>query len=873
MYRAHDARLGREVALKVLPDEMARDPERRGRFEREARVLASLNHPNIATLHGFEQDGDTSYLVMELVEGETLAERITRGAISVGDARPLFLQVADALEAAHERGVIHRDLKPANIMVLPDGRVKLLDFGLAKAMSGEDPAGRDVSTSPTLTVAATQRGEILGTAGYMAPEQARGAGVDKRADIWAFGGCLLESLTGQRVFPGDSAPDILAAVLRAEPDFSALPADVSSSIAHLLQRCLTKDRQNRLRDIGEARVALAHDEAAPAPVVTRAGRVGGGTGVRPWWLAATAVIAVVAAAGGWWMALRTVGEPQARHRRFTLDAGSFIDFPDEYGGPVISPDATMIAFVDRDRLFVRDLANLTPRELPDTAGAQRPFWSPDSNWVGYFTGTRDGTGVVRKVPVTAGASTSLASTPFGEAVGASWSTEDEIIVALAQFSGEVQQISGAARLFALSANGSTFRPFDVPGRDRAEVDSGFNFPHHLRDRETLLAVNGSGTLVAVRGNARWTLVQHPGETVAFPVSGAGYVVYQRDIPSRGIWGVRFDPSHPEQVGEPFQVSPVGRRPSLAADGTLVYSTIEGESHQSLTWVDRSGVVLEPIPIEHDSFIGLQISPDGTRLAVSADDNGNFDIWTIDLRGGTETRLTVDPAFDADPAWSPTGDRVVFTSPRDGRWALFLQDASGRGALERLPTGAVGPFYPKFEPGGNALLYFAQRVETDFDIWRYAFDTQESIPLIQGPDREFHLELSPDGQLLLYSRAQVADPGGRSLYLTRYPSLDGETLVAASGARVGLWSPKGDEIFYSDADNRLVSVPVETAGTVRLGTPEILFEGDTLGARLVTDDSRAQFATPDGERFVVVRTLSEPRVVAALLQDWMPDTEE
>ena len=871
VWQATDTQLGRDVAIKVLPDLVAQEPERLARFEREARVLASLNHTNIATLFGIERDGDTLYLVMELVEGETLAERIARGAIPAAEAVPVFLQIAEGLDAAHEQGVIHRDLKPANIKVAPDGHVKILDFGLAKAMADEGDAGgpTSASMSPTLTVAATQRGEILGTAAYMSPEQARGVAVDKRTDIWAFGCCLFESVTGTRVFPGDSAPDILAAVLRAEPDFLELPADMSPPLEQLLRRCLTKDRRARLRDIGEARFALEGYDQAPGPPGREPSRGPGGPPT--WWWLASGVAVLLVGATGWWLASRDAEPPVLRHRSFALAAGEIADYRDPLGGPVISPDGTMVAFVDQERLFVRDLAALEPRELPDTFGAERPFWSPDSAWIGYFTDTRQSAGAVRKVSVRGGSSTYLGKTPFGEARGASWGPDDELLVALS----DLIVLTGASAdggLFTLSANGGEMSPFAPPGRDDDD-DSIHAFPHHLPDGETLLAVADGDTLIAARDDGTWTLAQHPGEQIAFPVYASGHVVYQRGtLPSRGIWGLRFDPSSPGRTPEPFQVSPVGSRPSLSADGTLVYHTTEGTDREQLAWVDRLGTLLEPIGTVTAGLDAPRLSADGTMLAALVwDDEGNGDIWTFDLQDGAATRVTVDPALDIDPAWSPTGDRLVFSSFREGPSALFLQGALGRAAVERLQTGPLQPFWPRFEPGGEAVIYQAQNPETDWDIWRFAFDSQEVTPLVQGPDQEFWPELSPDGQLVLFSRSTAAELG--SLYLAQYPSLNGQTVVSGPGARARAWSPDGDEIFYSDAENRLVGVAVDTTGTVRLGTAEILFDGDTIDVRLASLSSRAQFATPDGERFVVVRTLSKSRVVATLRQDWMPVAEE
>jgi Tol biopolymer transport system component len=888
VYRARDTHLGREVAIKLLLDEVSSDAERLARFEREARVLASLNHPHIATLHGFETEGATRFLVMELVEGETLADRIARGAIPIEEAIPMFVQIAEGLEAAHEKGVIHRDLKPANVKVAANGKVKILDFGLAKALVDElgAAASSALSHSPTLTLQATQRGQILGTAAYMSPEQAKGNTVDRRSDIWSFGACLFEALAGQRVFQGDDAPELLASVLTREPDWTALPAATPRHIRALLRRCLVKSPRERLHDIGDARIELAlpleESESSAGTSAVLPASTSKGSRAR---IALAGVVigaALVAAAWAWWALRRDLGAPEPTLRKFSIEAGTnLLVWQDGLSGPVLSPDGKRIAFVHQDRIWVRDLASLEPRALPGTERGERPFWSPGNDWVGYFVGASTRAGTLWKAPIEEGPPTLLGRLPASTAYGATWSPAGEIIVA----STNVDEVA-KSRLYAIDAGGGQFRDLTMEGR--AE-DAGELFPQLLPDGETLLAVEVDAgdrwSIVARRGGVRSELAHHPGERLTFPVfSAAGYVVYQRKPPtplwwdSAGIWAFRFDPEKLAREGAPFRVSATGFHPSLALDGTLLYHTIEGESLEQLAWVDRSGKLLETLGEPHGNIDTPEISPDGRRIAYAAgdaqNDVSNMDLWILDLEDGSRSRLTVDPAVDIDPEWSPDGSLIAFASERSGSGDIYVQAASGRGSARPLVSTPAPEYGPEWEAGEPGVLFSAYDRESGWSIWRQPPGGEPTL-LHRDPGGLSVLPtLSPDGRLLAYVARALNQPFS-SVYLSRLADLEERWQVSEANGSAPRWSSTGDEIFYVEPrTNTLVVSAVETEPEVVIGRPKTLFSGADLPAALRGVDGRPLFdVTRDGQRVLVVLNVRQERVVATFVENWHLESAE
>ncbi len=861
VYRATDTRLSRDVALKALPDEVARDPERLARFRREAQLLAALNHPNIAAIHGLEEVDALPFLALELVPGHDLAALMKGGAMPFLQAAGLALQIADALESAHEMGIVHRDLKPANVKVTPEGKVKILDFGLAKAL---DPLpGRPVSAShsPTMTAAATRAGIILGTAAYMSPEQARGAAVDKRADVWAFGCVLLEMLTGRGVFTETTISDTLASVLKTDPDWTALPADAPERLRRLLKRCLQKDARLRLRDIGEARIALSEilagtpDEArAVAPGAAAPAR---GAGRWP----TIAIGGVILAAAATWMAMsltRTEAPPEGALRRFEVGREGLQ--ADPHLAPAISPDGRRIVYASEDRLWVREIDSVEPRALPGTEGGQFPFWSPDSVMVGYVRGND-----LWRVPVQRGQAATIASSlgSFSPASGLTWSEDDRIVYT-----------KGDSGLIEINAMGG--EPRDLLAPDGKETD--FHQPSSLPEGRGVLFVVHRATgpdaiCVFVNGERRAVLTIE-GESLSRPVyASSGHVIYRRGGARSGLWAIPYSHQRLEPTGEPFLVTQDADYPSTAADGTLLYVRGASLGQQQLVWVSRAGAIEGTVSQPQTRIASPALSEDGERIAVMAQENENWDIWIHDIARATRTRLTFSPIMDWDPAWTPDGRHVVFWE--GATRAISRIPADGTGAVERLvaqdlPDSGV----PSISADGSQMVFWSRPSPNVDDIWVMPLSGERTPrPLLQTPAREDHPRLSPDGRHILY----VSDESGRNeVYLTTFPGAEGKGQVSADGGTTPRWGARGDRIFYvqsEDRDRRLVEVPVAHDPAIRLGAPRNLFGARDAGLDL-SDNARFDVAS-DGERFLMIKTLRPEgeRPTLVLVDNWMAEFRE
>ena len=697
VYRANDFRLKRHVAIKILPDEVARDPGRLARFEREAQLLAALNHPNIATIHGLEESGHTRCLVLELVEGQTLAARMQASPVQAKEALDIARQIAEGLEVAHERGIIHRDLKPANVMITPDGGVKILYFGLAKALEGAGPAvgSPDHSQSPTMTAAATRAGVILGTAAYMSPEQARGRSVDKRSDIWAFGVILFEMLTGRTMFAGETVSDTLAGVLRAETDWRTLPAGLSSAAVRLLRRCLERDPRLRLRDIGEARITLADIVAgreleSPAPMPA----VGSTRGVGPV-LAVVGALVLAAAAGVAGFMMRTA--PESRVRKFSLE----IENLGALSGFTISPDGETLAFVNDDHLFVRRLDTLEAREVPGTKGAEAPFWSPDSQSIGYFAEEK-----LVKVAVRGGESSVIAKLPheIGRGVGASWRVD-----------GTIALTTGSHAIYTVPARGGDPKVLVAqPGEGGA--DDHFHEPAWLPGTDAVLyAIHhvsaGHVDTLAVHTAGRSRVVfALEGQNLRNPVySTTGHILFQREPDNAGIWALPFSISRLETEGEPFLVVTKGAVPRVSDDGTLIHSFGDGNGMQQLVIDNRKGEVVRALGQPQPGICCLALAPDGNRIALTAREGDDPDIWVHDATRGTKTRVTSDPAWDNMSQWSPDGRQLLYATGEE----LAIRAADGTGDPLNLGEGVA----PAFTPDGEWVVYSKVENQTSSDMWR------------------------------------------------------------------------------------------------------------------------------------------------------------
>jgi Tol biopolymer transport system component len=864
VYRARDAKLGRDVALKILPDTFASDPERLARFEREAKTLASLNHPNIAHIYGFEEGPDvasgfsrTRALVMELVEGEDLSQRIARGPIPIDEALPIARQIAAALEAAHEQGIIHRDLKPANIKLRPDGTIKVLDFGLAKAV---DPAGAASSSGATITSPAmSMQGLIIGTAAYMSPEQTRGKAVDRRADIWAFGVVCYEMLTGRRAFEGEEISDVLAAVLRQDIDWNVLPANTPLPITRLLERCLDRDPKQRLRDIGEARVTIDRAISGAPAVAASAGKV---DSPRPAWRRAMPAAAVVVASAltglGVWALTRPAPVPPVPVQRHPLVLAGPATYVGETGGGLaVSPDGTLLVYPVQEGgkrlLHLRALEQLEAQLIPGTDGAYNPFFSPDGQWIGFFTNPE---GKLKKVAVRGGPALTLSET--GVPLGA-WLADDTIVF--------TRQESGGWSLMRVPAAGGSAVTLTTPDAANREIRHGF--PEPLPGGNAILFSIAIGSIIfddariAVLSLAtgKYHTVIEQGYNARYVPTG--HLVYMLN---GNLMAVPFDATRLQTTGPPVPVAEGVRGRSSTGEagfavsrtGFLVYApgATVSIALRGLVWVDRSGRE-EPLGAPARSYRTPRLSPDGTRVALEIADLEN-DIWVWDLERKNLTRLTFDPKSDHSPVWSSDGSRVFFASLRAGTVAnIYVQAADGTGQAERLQDAATDSIPQALSPDGKLLLYRENGLKTRLDISTLRLDDRTATPLIATPFAEQNPEISPDGRWIAY---QSNESGTGEVYVRPFPDVDsGRWQVSAGGGSRPLWARSGRELFYVIANPngtgaRMMAVPIQGGATFKAGNPQELFEGRYIATAAAA--GRTFDVSADGNKFLMIRDTSD-----------------
>jgi len=837
VYQAHDTKLGRDVAIKVLPEAFAHDAERLARFQREAKMLASLNHPNIATIHGLEQSSGTHYLVMELVTGETLAERIKReGLVPVEEALKIAVQIAEALEAAHEKGIIHRDLKPANVKVTPEGKVKVLDFGLAKAFAG-DGASEDPSNSPTLSMAATMHGVILGTAAYMSPEQARGKAVDKRSDIWAFGCVLYEMLTGKQAFDGADITEILAAVLKTEPDWSKLPESTPASICLLLRRCLQKDKTMRMQAAGDARIEIQEALTAPAEADARSAIAIPLNRWRSPVFVALGVLLVAAVAAVTVWNLKPAPPSTARPiTRFTitLPAGQRLA---DLDNPAIafSPDGTRLVYVATQgggiqQLYLRAMDSPDAKSIPGTEGGAAPFFSPDSQWVGFFAGDK-----VKKIPVSGGATVTLADAGRNFRSG-SWGTDDAILFWSAP---------GASGIFRVSAAGGTRQELITPKLGEVGVVT----PEILPSGKAVLfmgAATPEDLQVAIRSQQtgeRRDLIRGTRPSYAL----TGHLIYAQ---GGTLMAVPFDPERQRLTGSPVPVLEGvlqnGGIPqySFSSTGSMAYVAARGVqgTQRTLVWVDRKGAE-QPLPAPSRGYRTPRLSPDGRRVAVATTED---QIWLYDLARETLTRLTFG-GLDYTPIWTPDGKRVAFQSIRGGARSpnAFWQLADGSGTAERLTTSEYSNVPVSFSPDGQVLAFVEVHPATGRDLWTMNISgDRKPQPFLRTSFNEGDARFSPDGRWLTY----ISDESGRNeIYVQPYPGPGGKWQISTEGGAEPVWAGNG-EIFYRNG-NKMMAVDATTQPTFSAGKPKMLFEGAYVPslATMPNYDISA-----DGQRFLMIK---------------------
>src|SRR5438876_306962 len=689
VFRALDTKLQRDVALKLLPDHFADDPERLARFQREAQVLASLNHPNIAQIYGLEESDNARCIVMELVEGETLQERLKRGAIPIDEALPIAKQIAEALEAAHESGLVHRDLKPANIKLTPDGRVKVLDFGLAKAFV--PTAEMNLSNSPTL-MSGSMPGVILGTAAYMAPEQAKGKSVDRRADIWAFGVVLYEMLTGRMLFSGETTSETIAAVMMKEPDWTALPANTPTRLRDLIRRCLVKEPRNRVRDIGDARIAI--EEVQTGAEVDAAGPEKPSRPRSKVLVGIAAVLCLVMAfllgtMSALYFNRTTPASPEIRVEVNTPSTDDPFSF-------AISPDGRRLVFSasneGKSQLWLRPLDSLTAQPLAGTDGARYPFWSPDSASVGFFADSK-----LKRIDLVGGAPQVLANTS-ADGRGGSWS-RDGIILFVPNLGGPLLKV------FARGGE-----PVEVTRLEAGQT--GHQFPQFLPDgRHFIYFVFGGPAQGVYTGSLDGGSSKRlTNADAAAVVSPSGFLLFPRQTT---LFAQAFDLQRQELSGNPFPVAeqvalersgPVGTAGLSAASGIVAYRTGGAGAVKQLTWLDRSGKSVGAIGTPDAGLNEVELSPDGKRVAVSRLVNGDVDVWLIDAARGVSTRFTFDPASDGISLWSPDGNHVVFQSNRKGVFNLYWKLSSGTGMDDLLLESDQNKAPADWSPDGRFLLF-------------------------------------------------------------------------------------------------------------------------------------------------------------------------
>ena len=825
VYRATDTKLKRQVAIKILPSSLAGDADRLARFQREAEVLASLNHPHIAGIYGVEESGGVFALVMELVEGEDLSQRIARGAVPIDEALPIAGQIADALEAAHEQGIIHRDLKPANIKVRPDGTVKVLDFGLAKAMdvgSGgsswtSGPGG--LSMSPTLSVHATSAGVILGTAAYMSPEQARGKVVDKRTDVWAFGCVLYEMLAGQSPFEGDDVADVIGAIIHKDVAWDRLPPTTPATVRTALARCLERDPKQRVRDVGDVQLLLngafmptAAPQAPPSAARARVAVL----------VAAVAVLSAALAVGAVWLVRAPVATAPIA---FTIETPSVHDAD----ALALSPDGRQLAFValDKDgqqRLWIRSLASVTARVIPGTEFASAPFWSPDSSTVAFFAN-----GTLKSVGLSGGAPQVIAKTSLTVARGGTWNGRNDIL--FCRFGTGILRVSAAGgepRVVVVDGEGDGW-PVFLPG--------GRQFLYLRRDEAKGIT------------ELRWRDLDSRSERVVRTVSSKAQYADGQLLFSLGgvLVAQRFDPSTGQASGDVVQVASNvwangggGAAFTASASGVLAYRVGQGSGTSAeLSWVDRAGNVVSKVGSPGD-YRNVVVDGTGEHIMFNRVDDAE-DVWILDAQRGTTSRVTFDPAVDSDPIFSPDGKTVAFYSVRNPP-GIYQKATSGAGSDELMAATGRQTWPRDWSSDGRFILYNKVR-----SLWVLPVQGERKpFPYLATPVQgESGGYFSPDSRWIAYESEET---GRQDIFVQDFPARAAKFQVSTAGGVEPRWRRDGRELFYLGTDGRLMSVSVDFAPALKLGVPKALFHTPLMN--LPVPSQRRFGVSPDGQRFLM-----------------------
>jgi len=855
VYRARDARLKRDVAIKVLPPVFAADAQRMARFEREAQVLASLNHPNIGQIYGVEDANGAGALVMELVEGETLGERLARGPIAIEEAAVLAKQIAEGLEYAHEKGIVHRDLKPANVRVTPSGQVKILDFGLAKALSGES-SEEELEKSPTITTAATREGVLLGTAGYMSPEQAKGKPVDRRTDIWAFGCVLFEMLTGKAAFDGETITDKLAAVVRAEPELEQLPAKTPGRIRELVRRCLIKEPRQRLQSIGEARITLErYLEGGGKEEPEGSGREGERRSWMAWAVAALGIVAAMVL-GIVWLSTRRGPEERRMVKSYVKPAaGASFLFSGMTSGFALSPDGTKLAYIaqggeGRPMLWVRGMDSLSAQALTGTQDANFPFWSADGKMIGFFAEAK-----LKKVDAGGGPVMVIADAPMAR--GGSWSRDGVIVFA--------PNVYGA--LLKVPASGGATTP--VTQVDPEHGDNTNRWPVFLPDGKHFLYL--SGTPFGPKENpSNWIRVGNidgkESKELIHSHGSAGYspgrILF---LKQNTLMAQPFDEKRLEATGEAIPVAdPVQEEDSIlrstfsvSANGLLAYAEGTTGFGRELVWFDRGGKRIGDLP-GAEAYRTPRISPDGRHVTYTRSGNG-YDIWSYDVARGVKTQLTFGFTVgqaNLDAVWSPDGKKIVYTSVRNGKYGFYAKAADGSGNEEMMLEG--GDAVENLSDWSQDGKYLAiQKQQQKIYILKASEHKAELFQ--ESPFPQAAPTFSPDGKWLAYCSTES---GEQKVYVVPFPGPGGKTQVSPGGGCIPRWRKDGKELFYLSTDNKIMAADVKAnGGNFEVGGVKPLFETRVYRYNGGYD------VTGDGQKFIVAYEAGQPNAVITLVENW------
>ncbi len=852
VYRARDTKLKREVAIKMLPEEFARDRDRVSRFQREAELLASLNHTNIAAVYDLLEQDSSRFLVLELVEGDTLADRIARGAIPVEDALHIAKQICDALEAAHARGVVHRDLKPANIKILSDNSVKVLDFGLAKAVEGAGQAGGagraggDLANSPTLSVGGSFAGMILGTAAYMSPEQARGLPVDARSDIFSFGCVLFEMLTGRRAFAGDTISDILAAVLKSEPDLKLLPANLDPRLRQLLQRALAKPVKQRWQAIGDVRFELEQVIGNPIqPVVPRRGNER-----LAWALAAVAVVTAAVLGAGWISSRAESGSSSMPSLQLSVALPEGMELGGSGSAAAISPDGTRVAFSTVDAsggeaLWVRLLGAAAAKRIEGTAGGANLFWSPDSEWLGFFSA-----GKLFKVNVNEGTPRVLADAPSQR--GGAWSQQDVILF--------VPQSIGP--LMRLPAAGGTPVPLEHTGKLRP------NWPVFLPDGNRFLFYAQASERTAQVGWLDSDRIQSlPGIGSKALYSPSGHILF---VEQGSLMAQRFDLASLSLAGSPMHIADQvshspnngGASVTVSDTGTLAYRPGTDTNLRQLTWFDRAGQPVGTIG-QPDTIVTFRMTPDQTRIALDRSDprTGRRDVWLVDdVASGIASRFTTDEGDATSPVWSPDAKSIIYLSRGQDGARLHRRDASGNTAEQPLKEH-FATHATDWSSDGRYVVQEGLNEQTQFDIGILPMTGEASRSwFLQTPFNEGQARISPNARWIVY----VSDESGRQeIYVQSFPTPGNKRRISSDGGSWPRWRSDGAELIYVAPGGAVTSVPVNSGDRFTAGAPTPLFRSrSALGGPV---GIVAPFEVSlDGQRFLMLVSPPAPSSISLIL---------